>query len=282
MNIAFVGIGLIGGSLALSLRRVGFAAHLTGVESNPQHAHQALQLGLVDTIQPLPTAVSGADMVILAVPVHIARQLLPTIFDNLLPSAVVVDMGSTKDGICTQFRNHPKRSQFVASHPMAGTEYSGPQAAVDHLFEDKKAIVCEPQYSANEAIEWVVSMYHNIGTQVLFYESAAAHDKHVAYVSHLSHISSFMLGKTVLEVEKDEQHILELASTGFASTVRLAKSSPDTWTPIFLQNAALLSSALQTYIENLQQFKKYIDAADTQKLHQMMSEANQIGKIIDP
>jgi prephenate dehydrogenase len=279
-NCVVVGLGLIGGSLALSLRRREFAAHFVGVENNPQHAQMALALGLVDEISDLQTAVSQADMVILAVPVNIARKLLHIVLDGIKPTGVVVDMGSTKNGICTEFRKHPKRNRFVASHPMAGTEYSGPGAAIDHLFDGKKAIICEAKYSADAALERVIAMYGALGMEIIFYDSAETHDKHVAYVSHISHVSSFMLGLTVLEVEKDERHILDLAGTGFASTVRLAKSSPDTWTPIFLQNARLLSHALQIYIDNLQQFKTYIDDADADNLHKMMVEANKIGKII--
>jgi prephenate dehydrogenase len=280
MSITIIGLGLIGGSLALGLRRRGFASHIIGVENNPLHAEKAIELGLADTIGTLPAALQTADLVILATPVNTARQLLHAVLDNIKPTATVVDMGSTKNGICTEFRQHPQRGQFVASHPMAGTEYSGPEAAKIDLFEGKKAIICEPQCSTDAALQCVTAMYKALGAEIIFYTSAEAHDKHAAYVSHISHVSSFMLGLTVLDVEKDEQQILQMAGTGFASTVRLAKSSPDTWTPIFLQNAALLSQALQTYIGNLQRFKKYIDNADAQNIHQMIAQSNKIAKII--
>jgi len=191
-----------------------------------------------------------------------------------------VDMGSTKSGICSVARAHPKRGQYVASHPMAGTEYSGPAAAVDKLFDGKKAIVCEHTLSADFALNRVLAMYRALNMEVLFYTNPDDHDRHVAYVSHISHVSSFMLGLTVLEVEKSESHIFDLAGAGFASTVRLAKSSPETWTPIFIQNAASVSHALEKYIENLQRFKRKVDAKDAEGLRQLMAEANEVGKII--
>ncbi|MDR1226521.1 MAG: prephenate dehydrogenase [Prevotellaceae bacterium] len=280
MNVTVIGLGLIGGSIAISLRKRGFATHLVGVESSEAHAAQALKLGLVDEILPLAEAVTTADIVALAVPVNIAREMLPEILDNMKPDAAVVDVGSTKNGICTAIHNHPKRSQYVASHPMAGTEYSGPAAAVDRLFDGKKVIICEQELSAGFALKRVLAMYKTLKMDVLSYADAAAHDRHVAYVSHISHVSSFMLGLTVLEVEKSESHILDLAGTGFASTVRLAKSSPETWTPIFLQNADSVSHALEKYIENLQQFKSYIDTNNAEGLRKLMTEANEIKKII--
>jgi prephenate dehydrogenase len=280
MRVAFVGLGLIGGSLAISLRKRGFATELVGVDSNKEHAEKALELGLVDSIEELDNAVSSADLVVLAIPVNSARDLLSHILDKVKPGAVVVDMGSTKNGICSANRNHPKRSQFVASHPMAGTEYSGPEAAIDMLFDGKKAIVCEHNLSDDHALNKVISMYKCLNMDILFYTNPEAHDRHVAYVSHISHVSSFMLGLTVLEVEKSEAHILDLAGTGFESTVRLAKSSPDTWGPIFTQNATSISHALEKYIENLQQFKNYVDSGNTEGMRGMMEEANKIKKII--
>ncbi|MDR1416487.1 MAG: prephenate dehydrogenase [Prevotellaceae bacterium] len=280
MVISFVGVGLIGGSAAITLRKRGFATRLIGVDNNPQHVEQALALGLVDEALPLDEAVKAADLVALAVPVNVARELLPRMLSLLKEDAVLVDMGSTKSGICAVARSHSKRAQYVASHPMAGTEYSGPTAAVDGLFDGKKAIVCEQNLSADFALNRALSMYHSLNMEVLFYTNAEAHDRHVAYVSHISHVSSFMLGLTVLEVEKSEKHILDLAGTGFESTVRLAKSSPVTWTPIFLQNAASVSHALEKYIENLQRFKVCIDEHSAEGITALIAEANKIEKII--
>lgn len=280
MVVTFIGLGLIGGSVAIALRKRGFAARLIGVEANAEHAKQALDLGLVDEVLPLDSALPQADLVVLAIPVNAARELLPRALDLLKKDAVLVDMGSTKSGICGVARQHPKRGQYVASHPMAGTEYSGPTAAVDNLFDGKKAIVCEHTLSADFALNRALAMYRALNMDVLFYTNPDDHDRHVAYVSHISHVSSFMLGLTVLEVEKSENHILDLAGTGFASTVRLAKSSPETWTPIFIQNADSISHALEKYIENLQLFKKKIDSKDMEGLSKLMTEANEIGKII--
>lgn len=280
MVVTFIGLGLIGGSVAIALRKRGFAARLIGVEANAEHAKQALDLGLVDEVLPLDSALPQADLVVLAIPVNAARELLPRALDLLKKDAVLVDMGSTKSGICGVARQHPRRGQYVASHPMAGTEYSGPTAAVDNLFDGKKAIVCEHTLSADFALNRALAMYRALNMDVLFYTNPDDHDRHVAYVSHISHVSSFMLGLTVLEVEKSENHILDLAGTGFASTVRLAKSSPETWTPIFIQNADSISHALEKYIENLQLFKKKIDSKDMEGLSKLMTEANEIGKII--
>jgi prephenate dehydrogenase len=280
MIVSFVGVGLVGGSVAMALRKRGFATRLVGVDSNPEHAEQALALGLVDEVLPLDDAVKAADLVVLAVPVGIAQGLLPHILNLLKEDAVLVDMGSTKNGICTVARSHSRRAQYVASHPMAGTEYSGPTAAVDGLFDGKKAIVCEQNLSADFALNRALSMYHSLNMEVLFYTDPEVHDRHLAYVSHISHVSSFMLGLTVLEVEKSEKHILDLAGTGFESTVRLAKSSPITWTPIFLQNAASISHALGRYIENLQRFKACVDAHSAEGIASLIAEANKIEKII--
>jgi prephenate dehydrogenase len=281
MRAAIIGLGLIGGSLSLALRNSGFIQHIAGVENSDEHAAKALSLGLADVITDLHSAVSDADIVILAVPVNAAQHLLHTILENINSTAAIVDVGSTKSTICSEFCNHPKRMHFVAAHPIAGTEYSGPEAARVDLFAGRKVIICEPHNSADWALERITNMYRAAGADTIYYDSAQAHDKHAAYISHMSHVISFMLGQTVLEVEKDEQQILQMAGTGFASTVRLAKSSPDTWTPIFLQNAAMISQALQNYINNLQKFKTSLDHADASAIHTMISDANKIAAIIN-
>ncbi|MGL4909376.1 MAG: prephenate dehydrogenase [Bacteroidales bacterium] len=280
MNITIIGLGLIGGSIALALRQSGFAQHFVGVESTPNHATQALELGLVDEVLPLEEALTHADMVIVAVPVNATCTLLPQVLNSVPPSTIVVDMGSTKLQICQAVQQHPKRGQYVATHPMAGTEYSGPSAADANLFTGKKTIICEQNLSAEFALQGVLAMYSALQMEVLLYATAEEHDRQVAYVSHLSHVSSFMLGLTVLEVEQNEQQILNLASTGFESTVRLAKSSPYTWQPIFEQNAPELSRALSKYIKNLQAFKACIDTQDSVGLIKLMQEANKISKIL--
>lgn len=278
MKICIIGLGLIGGSLSLGLRHR--ASEILGVEQNPVHAKKALELGLADRIVSLEEGVSQSDLIILAIPVNQAKDLLGRILDLIPKNAVVVDMGSTKAGICGLNAKHPKRGRFVASHPMAGTEFSGPQAALKGVFEGKKTIICEQNKSDKDALEVVEDMYAELKMHILYYNNAQTHDRNVAYVSHISHVSSFMLGLTVLEIEKNESRILDLAGTGFASTVRLAKSSPQTWVPIFTQNKEALSTALERYISHLQEFKNSLDAGDADRLREMMLEANKIGKVI--
>jgi prephenate dehydrogenase len=279
MTITIVGTGLIGGSLALDLRETGFGTHFIGVEANEMHAREALRTGLVDEIMRLEQAVPQSDVVILSIPVNTASKVLQNILNLSSPQTVVTDMGSTKDGICTENRNHPRRSQYVASHPIAGTEFSGPKAAVRKLFAGKKTIICERELSSEFALTRIIDMYRTLGMEIV-YMQPDTHDKHLAFVSHISHISSFALGITVLNIEKDEKSIFDIAGSGFSSTVRLAKSSPETWSPIFLQNAENISFALNDYISQLQRFKACIDAGDSDKLIEMMTEANAIGKII--
>lgn len=277
MKITVVGLGLIGGSLALSLK--GFQTHIIGVDKKEEHKKMALELGIVDEILSLDEAVKISDLIILAIPVDAARNLLPRILDLITQKAVVVDMGSTKYGICQKVKKHPKRENFVASHPIAGTEYSGPAAAFSSLFTGKTTIICEKEKSTPWAVELVEKMYKILDMKIV-YMQAEEHDLHISYVSHLSHISSFTLGLTVLDIKKNEKNILNMAGSGFASTVRLAKSSPEMWNPIFQQNKKHVVNALDAYIERLVEFKNNIETDNYNKLHNMMTEANKIGKII--
>ncbi len=278
MNITIIGIGLIGGSMAMSLR--GFRTHIIGVDTNPEHCKKALQRGIVDEIQPIEKAIKNTSLIILAVPVNAAKEILPAILDNIEEKTIVVDMGSTKKGICRKVEKHPKRQQYVASHPIAGTENSGPEAAFSSLFKGKKTIICEKQLSSPEALKLIIKMYDLLEMEII-YMQAEEHDRHIAYVSHLSHISSFSLGKTVLEIEKDEKNIFNMAGSGFASTARLAKSSPSMWYPIFEQNKESLTKALDSYIENLMQFRNAIAENDKEKLIAMMTKANNIRKVLE-
>jgi len=278
MKIAIIGTGLIGGSLALSLR--GFQTEIIGVDKNPTHAHEAVELGIVDKAMSLEDALQIANLVILAIPVNSAQTLLPFILDNIPDSTVVVDVGSTKKNLCHTVENHPKRKNFVASHPIAGTENSGPKAAIANLFDNKMTIICEKEKSADFALDMVEKMYKILNMRV-HYMDPDSHDLHIAYVSHISHITSFTLGLTVLEIEKDEKQIFTMAGSGFASTARLAKSSPEMWAPIFDQNAENISQALSIYIDNLQKFKKLIDDHDLDALRTLMYEANKIRRVLE-
>ena len=280
MKVTVIGLGLIGGSIARDLRRTGVASELLGVDLNAEHAIKAIELGLVDRIEPEDKALSSADVVILAIPVSAACALLPSILDVVNENTVVIDVGSTKSQICKVSANHSNRSHFVAAHPLAGTENSGPEAALEGLFQGKTNIICEKEKSSEAALELANRVFNAIGVKTIFMEPDE-HDKHVAYVSHLSHVSSFLLGQTVLDIEKDEKNIFALASTGFASTVRLAKSSADTWAPIFEQNSEYLSQALLEYIMHLQKFHYHLMKHDSRELHRILSRANEIRRVLE-
>ncbi len=280
MNVCVVGIGLIGGSMALDLKKRGFAKKIIGVDINPQHANIAKLSKLVDETLPLEEAVKQTDMVIVATPIDVTKKLLPEILTLCQGTdKVMTDVGSTKAGILQKVSGHPNRKQFVASHPMAGTEFSGPLAAISRLFDYKTAIICEQEKSAPQALERVKKMYETLHMKVI-YMQPHQHDVSAAYVSHISHISAFALSLAVLEKEKNEKRILDLASGGFASTVRLAKSSAEMWVPVFDQNSDYVLEVLDTYIEKLGQFRRAIQDKDHEKLTELIHESNKIQKIL--
>jgi prephenate dehydrogenase len=278
MHVAIIGIGLIGGSVARDLRRTGFATRLTGVGSTPARAEIALRLGLVDRVAPLETAVREADLVVLAIPVDRIVKLLPQVMD-LVDRQTVMDMGSTKQAIIETIRRHPRRNRFVASHPMAGTENSGPAAAVDRLFEGKVAVLCDLEASAPDAVRTVEALYAALGMRLVRMD-AATHDLHAAYVSHLSHVASYALALATLAKEKDDNAVFALAGGGFASTARLAKSAPDMWVPIFRQNRAAVLDAIDAYQQKLQTLRAAIDAGDENRIRALIEEANRIRRIL--
>ncbi len=280
MKVTIIGLGLIGGSIAIDLRKAGVATELVGIDQNPDNAAKAIELGLVDNIEDKSKALSTSDLIITAIPVNAMCQLLPGLLDLIKSNAVVIDAGSTKRLLCKAVENHPKRAQFVAAHPIAGTENSGPEAAFSGLFNDKTNIICEKGKSSPQALSIATLVFESLGMNTIFMEPEE-HDKHVAYVSHLSHVSSFLLGQTVLDIERDEKNIFALAGSGFASTVRLAKSSPDMWAPIFEQNAEYLSQALLEYIMHLQKFQYYLMKRDVKELHNILTSANRIREILN-
>ena len=277
-KIAIVGVGLIGGSMALQLHEKKLSSRLIGVEASVQHAEQALEYELVDEVLPLEEAIEAAEVIVLAVPVNVQVNLLPQILDKVTDQ-IVMDMGSTKSDLIAAVQNHPNRGRYVATHPMWGTEYSGPAAAVRGAFEGKAVIICNRSESDADAVEWVEKMYQKIGMRVVDMD-ARAHDLHVAYVSHISHITSFALANTVLEKEKVESAIFQIASAGFESTVRLAKSNPAMWVPIFLQNKENVLDVLSEHIDQLTKFKDYIANSDQENLQSLISDANKIKRII--
>lgn len=276
-KVLIIGLGLMGGSLAKDLKNLG-NYHILGIDQNKAHEQAALKMGWVDEIVS-NEKVKDADWVVLAVPVNYLPNLANEVLNNVGENTIVFDMGSIKNPLCEAVSNHPNRSQLVAVHPIAGTEHSGPAAAIHHLFKKKLTIFCEPHLTCPQKLEKTKQLWKNLGARIQLMEPLA-HDKHLAYVSHLSHISSFMLGKTVLEIEKDERQIFNLAGSGFESTVRLAKSSPPTWAPIFLQNQQHILKSLDEYIENLQQFRNLIYQQDENQLTIIMQQCNHVGEIL--
>lgn len=280
MKLGIVGIGLIGGSLALDLKKREFADVVIGVDNNVQHANIAKLSKLVDKTANLEKAVAQCDLIVLATPIDVTKKLLPEVLDLCNGTQkVVTDVGSTKSGIAESIKNHPNRKQYVASHPMAGTEFSGPLAAISRLFDYKTAIICDHRDSSLQAISVVKSMYETLHMKVI-YMNAHEHDVSAAYVSHISHLTSFALSLAVLEKEKDEKRILDLASGGFASTVRLAKSSAEMWVPVFDQNSDYVLEVLDTYMNKLKLFKSAIKKRDHQQLTALIHESNKIQKIL--
>lgn len=280
MKVTVIGLGLIGGSLAMDLRKHKLATDLIGVDFNQAHAQQAVELGLVDRILPEDKALAESDVVLLTIPVNAIGALLPTILDQIGKNTVVIDTGSTKGLICKSVSGHARRNQFVAAHPISGTENSGPTAALEGLFVGKTNIICESEKSSDQSLKIAQSIFDAVGLKTIFME-AEEHDKHVAYVSHLSHVSSFLLGQTVLDIEKDEKNIFDLAGSGFASTVRLAKSSPAMWAPIFEQNSEYLSQALLEYIMHLQKFHYHLMKKDSKELMKTLTNANGIRRVLE-
>jgi prephenate dehydrogenase len=279
MKIYVIGIGLIGGSMALELKNLYHDFEIIGVDSNDKHLDEALTLGVIDRKGTL-NDLAEADRVILSVPVKESLHLLSLLLTQLNDNAVLWDVGSTKEQLCKSVEGHPKRDQYLAAHPIAGTEFSGPKAAHLGLFRGKPQILCEAKKTRADLLIWTKTVFRQMGMYLRFMDPKD-HDRHMACVSHLSHVSSFMLGKTVLEQEADEQNIFDLAGSGFESTVRLAKSSPDMWAPIFEQNKENVLDILSAYIKNLEEFKSKLEANEIADLHQQMKNTNQLTTILN-
>ena len=278
MRLAVVGIGLMGGSIALSLKKKGFVSHVIGVDQNIEHQQQALQLGIVDEIMSLDDAVASSDIIALATPVNVAELLLPTIL-NLVNKQVVFDLGSTKESIVNVANAHSNKGRFVPTHPMWGTEFSGPTAAQTDAFVDKATVICNKSQVDPDALAIIEQMYVQLGMHIL-YMDAIKHDIHVAYISHISHITSFALANTVLEKEKESDAIFELASGGFESTVRLAKSNAEMWVPIFMQNKENVLDVLNEHISQLRKFKASLEKENPDYLLELIQNATKIKMIL--
>lgn len=279
MNIHVIGIGLIGGSMVLDIKSLHPEATIYGIDNNENHLAEAIALGVVDQAATFED-LAEADFVIVSVPVDIALSLLPKVLDAIGDKTIVFEVGSTKMPICEAVANHPKRRNFIATHPIAGTEFSGPSAAIKGLFEGKTNIICEVEKTTFKLQEKALDLFKSMGMRIR-YMDPKSHDKHIAYVSHLSHISSFMLGKTVIDKEKVEQDIFDMAGSGFESTVRLAKSSPAMWTPIFKQNKKQVVKTLEEYISNLTHFKELLEQDDYDAIFKEMQSVNKIKEILN-
>ncbi|KFC34766.1 prephenate dehydrogenase [Elizabethkingia anophelis] len=279
MNISIIGTGLIGGSMALKLKQKGIASKITGIDKNEEHLKEAKSLGIIDDYMPFEEGVKSADLIIVAIPVDAARIILPSILDLLNNQQTVMDVGSTKNGIIKAIKNHPNRSRYVATHPMWGTENSGPKAAMADAFTGRAAVICNQEESAKDAVELVQKVYDALEMNLLYMDSED-HDIHTAYISHISHITSYALANTVLEKEKEEDTIFQLASTGFSSTVRLAKSHPEMWVPIFIQNKENVLDVLNEHISQLRKFKSALEKENYEYLEELILKANKIRGIL--
>lgn len=287
MTIGIAGLGLIGGSMAVDLRRRGFASRIIGVESDSVNAAAALKIGLADEIAGLEECVRRSDLVVLAVPVGTAGSMLPEVLDMFAAlgdtasahGKTVIDVCSTKSKLVKSVEGHPMRGRYVATHPMAGTEYSGPWAAQSGLFDGRACIICNGGDSDMDAVETVERLYDCLNMRLTVMD-AENHDVHTAYVSHISHITSFALALTVLDKERDEKHIFDLASGGFSSTVRLAKSNADMWVPILSQNRDNVLRVMDTYIDKMNEFRDAISSSDEKKIRELIGEANRIKRIL--
>ena len=280
MKISIIGVGLIGGSIALKLKQKGIVDFIYGIDNNNEHLNEALDLKIIDAKVDLEYGIKNSDLVIIAIPVDSARKLLPDVLDLISENQTVMDAGSTKAGIVKAVKDHPKRSRFVAFHPMWGTENSGPKSAVTESFSGKAGVICNKEESAEDALQSVEKIVESLDMH-LIYMNAEAHDVHTAYISHISHITSYALANTVLEKEREEDTIFQLASSGFSSTVRLAKSHPEMWVPIFKQNKENVLDVLNEHISQLRKFKAALEKENFEYLGELISNANKIRGILD-
>jgi prephenate dehydrogenase len=278
-NVTIVGVGLISGSFALALKERGLAKHIIGVSRTRESEQKALKLGLIDEALPLKEAIQKSDLIYVAIPVDVTIPMVTEILDQINDWQIVADAGSTKMALCKAVQLHPNRHRFVATHPMWGTEYSGPEAAIHHAFTGRSCVICEKELSDADALQKIENIYNNLGMH-LVYMAPDAHDVHAAYVSHISHITSFALANTVLEKEKEEDAIFDLAGGGFESTVRLAKSNPAMWAPIFMQNRENVLDVLNEHIVQLRKFKACLEKENYDYLIELMENANKIKRIL--
>lgn len=278
-TVTIVGVGLISGSFSLALKEKGLAKKVIGVSRTAASAQKALELGLIDEALPLEQAIPQSDLIYVAIPVDVTIPVMKQVMGLVTDKQIVADAGSTKHALCQALNDHPMRRQFVATHPMWGTEYSGPEAAVRDAFVGRACVICEKEKSDPTAVEKIEQVYRALGMHII-YMDADSHDTHAAYISHISHITSFALANTVLEKEREENTIFELAGGGFESTVRLAKSNPAMWVPIFMQNRENVLDVLNEHISQLRKFKACLEKENYQYLQELIENANKIKRII--
>jgi prephenate dehydrogenase len=279
MVVTVIGVGLIGGSMALALKENGIAKKVIGVGRSAASIEKAIELGIIDEALSLEEAVKQSDLIYVSIPVDATIPVMIQVMDMVTGKQIVVDAGSTKFALCDALKNHSMRKQFVATHPMWGTEYSGPEAAVKGAFAGRACVICEKEKTDTRALQIVENIYKTVNMHIIYME-AASHDVHAAYVSHISHITSFALANTVLEKEKEEDAIFEMAGGGFESTVRLAKSNPAMWAPIFMQNKENVLDVLNEHISQLRKFKASLEKENMEYLIELMENANKIKRIL--
>lgn len=280
MKIGIIGTGLIGGSIALKLKEKNFTNFVYGIDQKEENLNTALELNIIDEKADLGDGVKNSDLIIIAIPVDSARKMLPSVLDLINENQTVMDVGSTKSGIVDSIKDHPKRKRFVAFHPMWGTENSGPKSATKDSFAGKAAVICNREDSDSDSLEIVEKVIENLEMHAI-YMNADSHDVHTAYISHISHITSYALANTVLEKEREEDTIFQLASSGFSSTVRLAKSHPEMWVPIFRQNKENVLDVLNEHITQLRKFKSALEKENFDYLEELITNANKIRGILD-
>lgn len=279
MNVCVIGLGLLGGSFSLALKKERADNLVLGVDISPENAAKAMELGIADEIVSFEEGVQKADLIVLATPVNVMIHQIVKALDLMRSDAILTDLGSTKEILAAVVQDHPKRNRYVAAHPIAGTENSGPEAAFASLMHHKMMIICDRDLSDTDAVDVVEGIFKSFEMKIA-HMNAKEHDRHIAFVSHLSHITSFVLGATVLDKEKDERSIFAMAGSGFSSTVRLAKSSPDMWAPIFSQNKNNVLTALDAYISKLEYFRKILTEDDERASYELMQHANEIRRVL--
>lgn len=280
MKVGIIGLGLMGGSWGLALKKAGLVDQVLGFDTNPDHGKQALSLGLIQqNMESIEELCEQVDQVILTIPVDAIEQQLPKVLDAIHTHQTVIDFGSTKSSIAAGVSGHSKRMQYLAAHPITGTEYSGPEAAFSTLYHEKVMILCDTEKTDKYRVDAFVDQCKHIGMKVVF-QPSDEHDLHLAYVSHLSHVTAFSLSNVVLTKEKKESRILELAGSGFESTVRLAKSSPEMWTPIFLKNRKAMLECVDAYLAEVSRFRQYLSDADSEAISGFLNEGREIRKIL--